>query len=94
MPWTARLQEAWVPGYKAKGGGAALPCRTGEGRTGRNQGSRPRAGCLQPLCRALAQWPTPGPPTGQAASHTPSTVQGLCPSEAAAPACAPPQAPW
>lgn len=32
MPWTARLQEAWVPGYKAKAGGQ--PCPAGQGRAG------------------------------------------------------------
>ena len=49
--WTARLQEAWVPGYQAKG---AQPHPAGrEGRTGRNQESCQRAGCVQPLCRAL-----------------------------------------
>ena len=90
--WTAWLQEAWVPGYQAKEG---QPHPAGpEGRTGRNQESRQWAGCIQPLCRALAPWPAPGLPTGQAASHAPSPQRRVsAPSEAAAPGCALHQAP-
>lgn len=74
--WAARLQEAWVPGYQAKGGGPTLQ----DGRAGlaETRGAA-RGQAVQPPCRALAHWPAPGPPTGQAASPGPLHSAGCLP---------------
>ena len=80
----------WVPGQR----GAAPPCRTG-GQDWQKPGELP-AGRLRPAAvqGTETQWPAPGPPTGQAASHAPSPQRRVsAQSEAAAPGCALRQAP-
>ena len=92
MPWTARLQEAWVPGYEAKGG---QPRPAGQGRAGLAETG---AACGQAASsRHAGHWhsgPLLGRPPGRQPHTHPPQWRVCAPSEAAAPGCAPRQAPW